>query len=202
MWIPLGVIFYAALASVGLVLAYQQRLQERDVHAARLEAQLSEARLQELRNQLNPHFLFNTLNTVSMHVRDGDRQTSVRLLARLSELLRHVLDQGRAQEVPLRTEMEYVQRYLEIEGVRFSDRLRTHVNLPASVLDALVPSLLLQPLVENAVRHGIARQADAGRLELRAQRMDDRLRLEVLNTGRTLQQVTARAAGKGSAGER
>ncbi len=185
-WMPLSLIFYAALASVGFVLAYQQRLQERDVHAARLEAQLSDARLQALRNQLNPHFLFNTLNTISMHVRDGDAQTSVRMIARLSELLRHMLEEGRAPEVPLRMEMEYVERYLEIEGARFSDRLRTYVDVPDTVRDALVPNLLLQPLVENAIRHGIARRAEVGRLELRAERVNDHLRLEVLNEGEPL----------------
>ena len=185
-WTPLGMIFYAAIASVGLVLAYQQRLQERDVQAARLEAQLSDARLHALRHQLNPHFLFNTLNTIAMHVRTGDAGTSVQLIARLSELLRHMLDEGRAPEVPLRTEMEYIERYLEIEGARFSDRLRTVVDVPESLRDALVPHLLLQPLVENAIRHGIARRADAGRLELRGTRVNDRLRLEVLNEGDAL----------------
>ena len=185
-WTPLSLIFYAALASVGFVLAYQQRLQERDVHAARLEAQLSDARLHALRNQLNPHFLFNTLNTIAMHVRSGDTQTSVRMIARLSELLRHMLDEGRAPEVPLRTEMAYVERYLEIEGARFSDRLHTHVDVPEAVRDALVPNLLLQPLVENAIRHGIARRAGGGRLELRAERVDDRLRIEIINDGDAL----------------
>jgi hypothetical protein len=185
-WIPLGLIFYSALASVGFVLAYQQRLQEQHVRAARLEAQLSEARLDALRNQLNPHFLFNTLNTIAMHVRSGDTQVSVRILARLSEFLRHILDEGRAPEIPLRAEMEYVERYLEIEGERFSDRLRTHVRVPESVRDALVPNLLLQPLVENAIRHGIARRADAGHLELRAERVADRLRIEVINDGEAL----------------
>ena len=185
-WTPLSLIFYAALASVGFVLAYQQRLQERDVQAARLEAQLSDARLHALRNQLNPHFLFNTLNTVSMHVRSGDTQTSVRLIARLSELLRHMLDEERSAEVPLGTEMEYVERYLEIEGARFSDRLRTCIDVPESVRDARVPNLLLQPLIENAIRHGIARRADAGRLELRACRAGDSLRIEVVNEGEPL----------------
>ena len=185
-WTPLGAIFYAAIASVGLVLAYQQRLQERDVEAARLEAELSAARLQSLRDQLNPHFLFNTLNTIAMHVRSGETETSVRLLARLSELLRHMLDEGRAAEVPLRTELAYVDRYLEVEAARFADRLRTRICVAEDVRDGLVPNLLLQPLVENAIRHGIARHAAAGRLELRAERLGDRLRIELVNDGAPL----------------
>ncbi len=182
-WLPLGLIFYAALASVGFVLAYQQRLQERDVAAARLEAQLSEARLNALRMQLDPHFLFNTLNTVSMHVREGNTELSVRLLARVSELLRHMLDRRSVPEVPLASELEYVGRYLEIEGARFGDRLRTSIDVPTTLQDALVPNLLLQPLVENAIRHGIARRADASRVSLRARRDGDVLRIELFNDG-------------------
>jgi hypothetical protein len=185
-WVPLGLIFYAALASVGFVLAYQQRLAERNVHSARLEAQLSDARLRALRTQLDPHFLVNALNTVAMHVRSGETATSVRIIARLSELLRHMLDEERAAEVPLRSEIDYVERYLEIEAVRFSDRLRTSIDVPDAARDALVPTLLLQPLIENAIRHGIARRADAGRLELTAARIGDRLRIEVLNDGAPL----------------
>ncbi|MEX2608343.1 MAG: histidine kinase [Gemmatimonadota bacterium] len=185
-WTPMGLIFYAAIASVGFALAYQQRLAERDLHAARLEAQLGEARLQALRNQLDPHFLFNTLNTVAMHVRADDKETSVGLLARLSELLRHMLEEERAAEVPLRTEMQYVKRYLEIEGARFGDRLTTRVRVPESVLDAHVPNLLLQPLVENAIRHGIAAHPAAGTLVLWADRRGDRLHIEVLNDGAAL----------------
>lgn len=198
-WLPLGLIFYAALASVGFVLAYQQRLRERDVVAAQLQARLSEARLGALRMQLDPHFLFNTLNTISMHVREGNADVSVRLLARLSDLLRHMLDQRAAHEVPLGTELDYVAKYLEIEGERFGDRLRVTIDVPAALHDALVPNLLLQPLVENAIRHGIAKRADAGRLELRAERAGDVLRIALRNEGAPLPPDfdVARSAGIG-----
>jgi LytS/YehU family sensor histidine kinase len=195
----MGLIFYAALASVGLVLAYQQRLQERSVAQARLQAQLSEAQLNALRMQLDPHFLFNTLNTVSMHVREGNADLSVRLLARLSELLRRMLDQRAQQEVRLGSELDYVATYLEIEGARFGDRLRVAIHVAPPLRDALVPNLLLQPLVENAIRHGIARRASAGRLELEAERRDGRLRITLLNDGQPLPPdfTVAGAAGIG-----
>jgi two-component system LytT family sensor kinase len=182
-WVPFTLIIYGVLASVGLAIAYQQRLQERSLAAARLQAQLADAQLNALRMQLDPHFLFNTLNTISMHVRDGNMQLSVRLLARLSELLRHMLEQRAQQEVPLSAELDYVERYLEIEGARFGDRLRTSIAVPDALRSALVPNLLLQPLVENAIRHGIARRADAGLLELRAERVDGLLRIELVNEG-------------------
>ena len=182
-WAPFSLIFYTAIASAGFALAYQQRLRERDLVAAQLETRLVEAQLNGLRMQLQPHFLFNTLNTVSMLVRDGDAQSSVRMLARLSELLRHMLDEGQAQEVPLRTELEYAQRYLEIENFRFGERLRVSIDVPDELRDALVPNLILQPLIENAIRHGITRRASARRVAVGARRSDDRLLLTVSNEG-------------------
>ena len=198
-WIPFSMIIYGVLASVGFAIVYQQRLQERSLAAARLQAQLADAQLNALRMQLDPHFLFNTLNTISMHVREGNMQLSVRLLARLSELMRHMLDQSAQQEVPLAAELDYVQRYLEIEGARFGDRLRTSIAVPDPLRAALVPTLLLQPLVENAIRHGIARRADAGLLELRAERVDGQLRIELINDGELLPAGfdTQRATGIG-----
>jgi hypothetical protein len=185
-WLPFTILIYGVLASVGFAIVYQQRLQERGLAAAQLQAQLADAQLNALRMQLDPHFLFNTLNTISMHVRAGNMQLSVRLLARLSELLRLMLEQRSQQEVQLATELEYVQRYLEIEGARFGDRLRTSIAVPDALRTALVPNLLLQPLVENAIRHGIARRADAGLLELRADRVDGLLRIELINEGELL----------------
>ncbi len=182
-WTVFGLLFYTTIASVGFVLVYQARLRERELATSRLEAKLVEAQLGALRMQLQPHFLFNSLNTIAMHVRDGDRNTSIRLLTRLSELLRHLLDGSNAQEVPLHNELEQVRRYLEIEGARFSDRLRFQLTVPPALVDAFVPNLLLQPLVENAIRHGLAARASAGLIELTAQQSDGSVLLTLSNEG-------------------
>ena len=150
------------------------RLRERQVEAARLQAeaanltaQLSEARLSALRMQLNPHFLFNTLHAVSALV-ERDPGGVRRILARLSGLLRHVLDAGPRQEIPLREELAFLSDYLDIQRVRFQGRLDVTERVPPELLDALVPNLLLQPLVENAIEHGVGRLEGTGCIELEA----------------------------------
>jgi two-component system, LytTR family, sensor kinase len=178
-----GGVFYTTIVSIGFALEYQERLRQREVAASQMEARLVEAQLNTLRMQIQPHFLFNTLNTIAMYVRDGDRATSVRLLTRLSELLRHLLDAGHAQEVPLQVELEQLRRYLEIEGSRFSDRLRVTVDVPTELQDAFVPNLVLQPLIENAIRHGVAAHAAAGAVQLTARRENGRLSLTLRNEG-------------------
>jgi two-component sensor histidine kinase len=183
MWCCIGLIFYSMVVSIGFALVNQERLRQRELAASKLEAKLVEAQLGALRMQLHPHFLFNTLNTIAMFMRAGDATTSIRLLARLSELLRNLLDGSGAQEVPLRTELEYARRYLDIEGARFSDRLHVHVNVPDDVQDAFVPNLLLQPLLENAIQHGIAARASAGLIELNVTRSNGRLSLQLRNEG-------------------
>jgi two-component system, LytTR family, sensor kinase len=183
MWCCIGLVFYSMVVSIGFALVNQERLRVRELSASRLEAKLVEAQLGALRMQLHPHFLFNTLNTIAMFVRAGDAQTATRLLARLSELLRNLLDGGGAQEVPLRTELEYARRYLDIEGARFSDRLRVQVNVPEEVQEAFVPNLLLQPLLENAIQHGIAARASAGLIELKVVRANGKLHVQLRNEG-------------------
>ena len=185
-WCLFGLIFYSLITAVGFVLVAQQRLREREVLASQLEARLVEAQLQGLRMQLQPHFLFNTLNTVAMYVRDGDAATSIRVLTRLSELLRRVLDTGQEQEVPLSIEIEHAKRYLEIETVRFSDRLNVEFDVPPDLQNALVPTLALQPLVENAIRHGIARRGDEGAIRVSAQQRNNEMLLQVYNDGPAL----------------
>ena len=182
-WCVFGLIFYSLITAVGFVINAQTRLRERELLASQLEARLVEAQLHGLRMQLQPHFLFNTLNTIAMYVRDGDAATSIRVLTRLSELLRRVLDTGSAQEVPLSIELEQAMHYLEIETVRFSDRLQVTTNVPSDVENALVPNLSLQPLVENAIRHGIARRGDAGSIKVEAKRRGDQLVVTVYNEG-------------------
>lgn len=177
-WGLFGLMFYAATASIGFALTYHRRMRDRERAASRLEAELVEARLNALRMQLQPHFLFNALNSVSMLVRQGDGATAVRMVARLSDLLRYVLDGESETLVPLRSEIEFVSRYLEIEQLRFRDRMCVSIHVDEAVQEAPVPGLLLQPLVENAVRHAVAVRAApttigldargaAGRLEIR-----------------------------------
>jgi signal transduction histidine kinase len=182
-WVPFGLVMYAAIASVGFALDYHRRLRERERAAARLERLLVESRLGALRMQLQPHFLFNALNTVSMLVREGSDQTAVRVIARLGDLLRQVLDEEAAQEVTLGEELDLVGRYLEIEQVRFGDRLQVSVDADEQARRTAVPHLLLQPLVENAVHHGISRRADATRIDISARRENGRLHIAVQDDG-------------------
>jgi LytS/YehU family sensor histidine kinase len=181
-WGLFGLLFYAALASVGLALDYHRRLRERELAASRLESQLVEARLNALRMQLQPHFLFNALNSVSMLVRQGDASTAVRMVARLSDLLRYVLD-GDDSMVPLRAEIEFVSRYLEIEQLRFRDRMCVRIAVDDAVQDVAIPGLLLQPLAENAVRHAVAVRAAPTTIELRAGPSDGRLEIVLVDDG-------------------
>jgi len=143
---------------------------------------LATARLEALKSQLQPHFLFNTLNAISTQVLKGEKEPAVRMLSRLADLLRASLSAGN-HSVTLAEELELVQRYLEIEAVRFADRLRASVEASDEARAAIVPVLLLQPLVENAVRHGIAASPDAGRLAIRASRSNGVLTVEVEDDG-------------------
>ena len=146
---------------------YYQRYRERERAAAALTTELVQARLQALRMQINPHFLFNTLNTIASLVRENP-DAAERMIVRLSKLLRETLDRGDVQEVPLREEIEFLKSYLEIEQMRFSDRLTVKFDIETKATDLFVPHLILQPLVENALRHGIMPREEAGRIEISA----------------------------------
>ncbi|MGZ3482915.1 MAG: sensor histidine kinase [Gemmatimonadaceae bacterium] len=150
--------------------------------AAELHAQLADARLNALRTQLNPHFLFNTLNAISTLVEEDPRGAR-RMIARLSDLLRHTLE-GDEQEIPLASELEMLRRYLDIMEVRFQGKLELSIETEASLDDALVPNLVLQPLVENAFRHGLALMQTVGRVAVRVVRDDGDLVLTVRDNGR------------------
>jgi two-component system, LytTR family, sensor kinase len=170
---------YAAVVAVVRAVDYHALFLERQVAASRLEGELASARLKALEMQLRPHFLFNTLHTVAALVRAGRNDDAVRTIAGLSDLLRSSLKRDGAQEVPLRQELAFVERYLAIEQIRFQDRLEARVVAGPEVLDALVPRLILQPLVENAIRHGIERRAAPGRIEVAAVRRNGTLVLRV-----------------------
>jgi two-component system LytT family sensor kinase len=161
---------------------YHRRFREREVAAAQLETQLATAHLQALRMQLHPHFLFNALHSAAM-LTMIDPEAAHRVLVQLSALLRTTLDRSAAGEVPLSEEIDFMDRYLAIEQIRFQDRLRVDIRADDDALSAVVPNLILQPLVENAVRHGIARRSNARSLTIRGARQNGSLVLEVEDDG-------------------
>ncbi|MEO8199647.1 MAG: histidine kinase [Gemmatimonadota bacterium] len=172
-------------AVVGLVYStdFYRRYRERELVASQLSAQLAKAQLHALRMQLNPHFLFNAMNTIAMQVRRAANDDAVRMLAGLSDLLRYMLEDGRPTEVTLRDELTFIERYLAIEQVRFQDRLRVTFAADPDTLEAIVPTLILQPIVENAIRHGISRRSQAGQIMVRASRLGGDLILQVEDDG-------------------
>ena len=176
--------FYKYWALIGIYSAFvnARRSREQQLRAAQIETRLAQAELQALRMQLHPHFLFNTLHAVSM-LNFTDVDAANRMLVRLSDLLRMSLDNGGRQQVTLRQELDFLRKYLEIEQTRFHDRLRVQYDVDESLLDAEVPHLVLQPLVENAIRHGIARIAAPGIIEISAHARADQLVLQVCDNG-------------------
>lgn len=177
-----NVVTYWILVGATCGYEYYTRYRQGELHAAQLSAQLAQAQLQALRTQLHPHFLFNTLNAISTLVhRDPERAD--RMIARLSDLLRLTLEGVGVQKVPLAEELEFLKRYLEIEQTRFADRLTVDLQIPPEALGARVPYLILQPLVENAIRHGIAPRAQPGRVVVRAGRENGFLVLQVRDDG-------------------
>lgn len=181
--LPFGVAVYFAVLGVEHAAHYYLEARERETQAARLSAQLAEARLGALRMQMQPHFLFNSLNAITVVVRDRDFATATRLLEQLGEMLRRVMRTDRPAVAPLSEELDFVGQYLAIEAVRFPDRLRPEFAIDPEVLEAPVPELLLQPLVENAIRHGLARRRTATRLRIEARREGRDLVLAVIDDG-------------------
>jgi two-component system LytT family sensor kinase len=185
----LDITYYWAFVGAFYAFDLRRRYREKErtaaeltLKASRLEASLARANLDALRMQLNPHFLFNTLNAVSVLALKGERQNVARMLARLSDLLRLALE-NTEQVVALSEELTFLRPYIEIEQVRFKDRLQVVQDIDPATLDAEVPSLFLQPFVENAVRHGIAQRPGPGLIEIRSRRMGENLVLEVTDTG-------------------
>ncbi len=176
-------LIYAGLVAIGQAIASQNDLAERERHAARLESELATARLHSLRAQLQPHFLFNTLHTVGGLVRGGEKDGALRMLSGLSGLLRHTLDHIDAPEIALHRELEATERYLEIEEVRFRDRLEVERHIDPDAADAIVPALIFQPLLENAMRHGIQADQASAVVLMGARRVGDRLELIVEDDG-------------------
>jgi two-component system, LytTR family, sensor kinase len=177
------VVLYAAILAVNYVLDSRKRLAFQQTETARLNEQLAKAQLTALRQQIEPHFLFNTLNAVSGLVREGRNDAAVSMIAALSDFLRRVLEESTRQQVPLFEEIEFAYKYLNIQKVRFADRLQLILDVPSELCRAQVPSLILQPMVENAVKHGIAKLARGGTIRISASRANNILTLSVGNDG-------------------
>jgi hypothetical protein len=187
-----NLVAYAAVMAVGYTVDSMRRLSEREAEAARLSAELANARLEALHRQLEPHFLFNTLHGISGLVRDGQRDAAIDMIAGLSDLLRHVLDRGERQLVPLADELSFVERYIDLQTMRFGERLRMSIDVPLDLYGALVPTLILQPFVENAIVHGIGREVDGGLVRLRVARAGGVLTLSIYNDGPALEPAGGR----------
>jgi two-component system LytT family sensor kinase len=176
-------LIYGGVIAVAIGLDFARRYRDRDLRASQLETQLERARLAALQSQLQPHFLFNALNSVAMLVRRERKEEALGMVIGFSELLRYVLDEAGTIDVPLEEELGFVRRYLEIEQVRHRERLRVDYEIAAETKRALVPNLVLQPLVENAIKHGISHLTGGGLIVVRSARDGETLRLEVVNDG-------------------
>ena len=188
---------YAAVVALAHALQYSRQLSERKARTAELEKEVLAAQLTALQMQLRPHFLFNALNSVASLIRSRQGPKAIRAVTGLADLLRLVLKRDGAQLVPLRQEMELVDRYLRIEQIRFEHRLDAKVHVEPQVLDALVPCLVLQPLVENAVHHGIDSTEGVGRVYVEARRDVDMIRIWVRNSGPLLDLSAAEREANG-----
>jgi two-component sensor histidine kinase len=176
-------VLYCVILAVSYVLDSNARLAHQQTETARLNEQLSRAQLDALRRQIEPHFLFNTLNAIAGLVREKRNDAAVTMIAGLSDFLRRLFEDSTSQQAPLREEVEFAQKYLDIQKVRFVERLQFSVDVPSDLMLARVPTLILQLMVENAIKHGIAKRAQGGEIRIAASRSQDQLTLSVYNDG-------------------
>lgn len=191
-----GLLTFCVLYATALLIEGERVTRARELREVQLQEQVSRAQLQTLRMQLQPHFLFNTLNSISALI-EQDVRAAQRMLSRLSDFLRMTLTTAAHQEVPLREELELLDSYVDVERVRFGDRLRVVYDISPEAQSALVPNLILQPIVENAIRHGIQPSINGGAVTVRAYREDNRLVLEVTDNGVGFGAAAERADGTG-----
>lgn len=182
-FLPYGLFIYVAILLACYAFDYRHQLKEREIRTAQLETHLAQAQVVALKMQLHPHFLFNTLNGIAALVRENENDRAVMVLLGLSNMLRYALDNSGRHEVPLSEELEFLELYLNIEQMRFPDRLRIEMQIEPESLNAQVPNLLLQPLVENAIRHGIAPRLAPGTVGVEAETVGEELRLRVYDDG-------------------
>ncbi len=176
-------VLYVIILAVSYAVASRELVAAQQTETARLNEQLSTSQLEALRRQIEPHFLFNSLNAIAGLVRSGEPDAAVRTIAVLSDFLRRTIEDGARRNVALQDELEFAQKYLDIQKVRFGDRLQLRIDVPRELQPAQVPSLILQPLVENAVKHGIAKHLPGGEVAISASQCDGRLTLTVWNDG-------------------
>jgi LytS/YehU family sensor histidine kinase len=193
-FLGLTMVLYVATVLGWHAVTFYRDLKERKLKAVELESLLHQARLETLRSQLHPHFLFNTLHSIAELVHENP-PLAEQLILRLAELLREALKTPARQEVPLADEIKFIRSYLEIEQMRLGERLSIEWDIDQETLVALVPSLVLQPLVENAIQHGIAALAQPGRLSIRSRREQGFLHLQVRDTGAGLRAETDKTEG-------
>jgi LytS/YehU family sensor histidine kinase len=187
---------YAVIVGASHAIAYYHESQQRKLNAAQLETHLMEARLKTLEAELHPHFLFNTLHAISTLVH-RDPESADRMISRLSDLLRITFDRSGEAKVSLKEEIEFLQKYLDIEQTRFQDRLKVHVSIDPDAFDGDVPRMILQPIVENAIKHGIGGRHGGDCVKITAGRTEDRLWMQVTDNGAGLQVGTLRALRTG-----
>jgi hypothetical protein len=197
-----SLVLYAGIVAVSYLVESRVRLARQQAETARLNEQLVQAQLDALRSQIEPHFLFNALNVVSGLIREGSNEAAVTAIAGLSDFLRHTLEIASQQQVPLGEELKFAEQYLGIQKVRFADRLEVKVSVPGELMGASVPSLILQPIVENAVKHGIAKRRQGGVIRISASRREEVLTLSVCNDGPALEAEELGGSGIGSANVR
>lgn len=195
--LPFTVVVYAAVVGIVYSLTDRARLRVRERDAARLAQQLSEAQLASLRMQLRPHFLFNSLNAIMALVRDAENSRAVAALALLGDLLRTTLTATAQHEVSLGEEIGLTRQYLAMEQLRFGDRLQVTFDVPPELLDAVVPQFVLQPFVENSIKHGILDRRRGGSIAIAAKADDDALQLSVVDDGVGLGGASTPARGSG-----
>lgn len=180
---PWEILIYGCIVGGSVAIDYQKKLRDRELQASRLESQVTRAKLENLQQQLQPHFLFNTLNSISVLVQKGDQQAATRMLSNLSDLLRYVLSRDQGSEVALTDELEFVRRYVEIEQTRHGERLQVDIHVDPDALRARVPGFVLQLLVENAIRHGVSKKAGLGKVDVRVARENGHLSMVVSDNG-------------------
>ena len=192
-----NMLIYWVIVTINLIFLYYERYQNEMLKAAKLDAQLSKARLQALQMQLHPHFLFNTLHSISALALDNEIRDAVKMINRLSEFLRLTLDNADMQIVTLEDEIEFTRRYLEIEHIRFQDRLTVDMDIDPQALIAEVPTLILQPLVENAMRHAVDCNAGTSRIQIAAHLQNGQVLMEVRDDGKNLEKISGQNGATG-----